>query len=971
MGGFFMHSRYGLKTAYMSSEWFECVSACIAKARELGMKAYLYDEDRWPSGAAGGAVTRDKPDFRMHVLQACRPGRQVEGSEPLATFAVKTGTDDRLISARPVAAGAGGDDEMFFSVGTFSPSGWHNDGTYVDTMNGDAVDEFIALTHQAYADRYGKDFGGLIPAIFTDEPNYYHPYHNGVGGEERNLFAPWTPELPREFIKRRGYDLRDHLPEVFFAPAGGFSKARHDYHQTMAELFVEAFTARIGRWCDKYGLALTGHLLGEGGLRQQIGVVGSCMPHYVHMQWPGIDILTDQADELLTAKQCSSVAAQFGKRRVLSELYGCTGWDWPLSGHKFIGDWQLAAGVNLRCPHLTHYSLAGGGKRDYPASIFKHSPWWKYYRGVEDYFSRLCFMLTCGRPLRDVLVIHPIESGWGVYRHGATKQSRALGELDDGLRKVIYALAGRHWDFDLADESILAEHGRAAGSTVAVGEMTYKAVVVPPCLTLRATTVELLERFAAAGGKLLFAGKPAGMVDCEKSSRAAELAEKADRCEVDAEEISAGLEAGVPRTVSIRGDGKEADFVWYMLRAVPDGRILFLQSHDRKSARTVQVRVRAKRPVTLWDAATGELTDVEATVTDDGMAFELSLAPAGSALLSIGAKLPGASAAKAPATVARTVALDGPWPIELAEPNTMPLDYWRLGVGDGELSEPMPTLDADRRIRESFGLSNRVGYNQQPWYLYATGNVDTSPRGACRLVTHFAVEHLPGVCRLGIERPEDFRVSINGRGVVAEADGWWVDDDIKTIDISKLVVEGDNEIALAFDYRPDMELEDLYLLGDFAVRSTAPAGQAPRPGQVAIVAPVRALAAGSWVGQGLAFYGGAVNYKVTVNKPAGGRVRLSLGEAACSAAAIHAGGRTYPLLWPPLAVEITDALADGDNEVVIELIGGRKNILGPLHTPWIAWTGPKQFDPDNPEWREEYLLNDHGLIAPPVVEIME
>ncbi|OPX22455.1 MAG: hypothetical protein B1H04_04990, partial [Planctomycetales bacterium 4484_123] len=28
MGGFFMHSRYGLKTPYLSQEWFRCVSAC-------------------------------------------------------------------------------------------------------------------------------------------------------------------------------------------------------------------------------------------------------------------------------------------------------------------------------------------------------------------------------------------------------------------------------------------------------------------------------------------------------------------------------------------------------------------------------------------------------------------------------------------------------------------------------------------------------------------------------------------------------------------------------------------------------------------------------------------------------------------------------------------------------------------------------------------------------------------------------
>ena len=41
MGGFFMHSRYGLKTPYLSDEWFECVSACVEKARVVvrGLRA--------------------------------------------------------------------------------------------------------------------------------------------------------------------------------------------------------------------------------------------------------------------------------------------------------------------------------------------------------------------------------------------------------------------------------------------------------------------------------------------------------------------------------------------------------------------------------------------------------------------------------------------------------------------------------------------------------------------------------------------------------------------------------------------------------------------------------------------------------------------------------------------------------------------------------------------------------------------
>ncbi|MBW7937554.1 MAG: hypothetical protein H3C63_01535, partial [Candidatus Omnitrophica bacterium] len=67
MGGAFLHSRVGLATPYLGREWFDCIRASIDECRELGLEAWLYDEDRWPSGSAGGLVTRD-PRYRLHFL---------------------------------------------------------------------------------------------------------------------------------------------------------------------------------------------------------------------------------------------------------------------------------------------------------------------------------------------------------------------------------------------------------------------------------------------------------------------------------------------------------------------------------------------------------------------------------------------------------------------------------------------------------------------------------------------------------------------------------------------------------------------------------------------------------------------------------------------------------------------------------------------------------------------------------------
>ena len=59
MHGFFMHARGGLETEYLSEEWYNCVRACVDEAEKLGMEAWSYDENGWPSGFAGGKLLED------------------------------------------------------------------------------------------------------------------------------------------------------------------------------------------------------------------------------------------------------------------------------------------------------------------------------------------------------------------------------------------------------------------------------------------------------------------------------------------------------------------------------------------------------------------------------------------------------------------------------------------------------------------------------------------------------------------------------------------------------------------------------------------------------------------------------------------------------------------------------------------------------------------------------------------------
>ena len=92
-GGFFMHSRTGLQTEYLGEDWFRLTDACIKRAQELGMEPWIYDEDRWPSGCAGGLVTKEPP-FRRKYLTLTLNEAADSSEPPLAVFAARIDAGD-------------------------------------------------------------------------------------------------------------------------------------------------------------------------------------------------------------------------------------------------------------------------------------------------------------------------------------------------------------------------------------------------------------------------------------------------------------------------------------------------------------------------------------------------------------------------------------------------------------------------------------------------------------------------------------------------------------------------------------------------------------------------------------------------------------------------------------------------------------------------------------------------------------
>ena len=447
VGGFFIHSRDGLETPYLGREWMDCVEAAVDEAKQLGIAAWLYDDDRWPSGNAGGMVAAGGDAYRLkgltlQVCDTCDPAVWQE-EHLIAVFTALVQGDviywlERLENAMTKIPEPEENKQypgcrqvfLILRLEISAKSEWFNGETPVDNLNPDTVQRFLHLTHDKYLERFGEEFGKTIPGIFTDEPSLADT-HSAFGADRS--WIPWTYGFAEYFREKNGYDPIDRIP-LFFFEGDGSTKVRHDYWHAIALRFSENYSGQIAAWCRDHHLLMTGHFLQEDKLGLSTRVSGATMPLYEYEDIPGVDILQDKTDEFLTVKQCVSVAHQMGKKNVISETYGVTGWDFTFEGQRHIGDWQYALGVNKRCQHLSLYSLTGGRKRDCPPGFGYNIPWWSRDHVIEDYFGRLSAVLEEGSPSQQYLLLHPATTAWSMM--GASPYGNPVRRKERVLQKV-------------------------------------------------------------------------------------------------------------------------------------------------------------------------------------------------------------------------------------------------------------------------------------------------------------------------------------------------------------------------------------------------------------------------------------------------------------------------------------------------------------------------------------------------------
>ncbi len=976
LGGHFMHARRGLATPYLGPEWMEAVLAAIDEARHTDVTPWLYDEDCWPSGACSGRVFEGNEDFQAKHL----------GFDEITSDTWEP--SERTVAvflARPSGRGGYGDFELLDdprrAYGVQPDDGQvfvqfaYRTDAYVDTLNREATAEFLRQTHEVYRDAVGREFGRLVPGIFTDEPLY------GRVGRR----VPWSLGLPRFFQRSTGYDLLPHLPELFFR-LGPYRRTRFDFYESLTRLFLLAWTMPVYQWCDRHSLALTGHMMAEDTLLSQVIHVGAAMPHYEYFHLPGIDHLGRRLGGPVLVKQAASVAAQLDRPRVLSEMFGCSGWNVSFDELRWIAEWQFVLGVDLVCQHLSSFTLRGDRKRDFPPSLHYHQPWWPHYYLFNDYVARLLSVLTAGEAVVDVLVVHPIASAWAEF---SPLDTAPVEELDGRLRRLTEAILAMHADFHFGDELVLDRHARVEKGKLVVGSRRYGTVVVPDATNLRKSTLDLLKRLKRSGGRIVFAGRVPACVDGEPSEGPEALAEGCLRANPAKRDGRTALRGALdpPIEVLTGEDRHAADVLVQWRRAGKDHAFFFLNT----SAKVLKTRVRlpaAGRLVRL-DPATGRSWEVKAARKAGALRFEHAFGPRESALFVVRpADEPADLWAPPPAAPKRKKAVSGRWRIERQDPNALVLDVARYRLEEGEYGDPMPVTDIQQTLLRN--VTDEV--------------VGLQFEFECRL------EDLKGRrFELVLEQPDHLELWYNGmRTPLTDVGPYW-DSALRRINVTPFVRPGPNVLELRRSWHvsrhrravllglastweartatPETELEAVYLVGDFGVAFPDGTRQGPNGSRWMLGTPVLVEEPGSASGRdllrsGYPFFAGQITLTKDVRlqaDPSPDAV-LELPDFDATTASVEVNGQEAGIVWKrPRSVPVGELLTRGMNRFAVTLTTSLRNLLGPHHhadgelhfvTPWSFAGETGRFGRTaaaNDDYRHDYNVVDFGLAGDPVL----
>ncbi len=486
---------------FLSNEFIDALRFTSQKARELGLRFDLTLGSGWPFGgpmvsiehaAARLRYERVKVDPRNSFVKVPSIGA---GEKLIATFITvaegnRLGPFDLITDIKdgqvslPNFRDASPREVLFFIS---SRTGMQvkrpaigAEGFVLDHMNRAATDAYL----KAVGDRMFQAFGNNPPySIFCDSLEVYN--HD------------WSDDFLEEFQRRRGYDLKPHLPELVIDTGAATKGLRRDWGRTQYELLNERFLQPMQEWAKKHGTRFR---------VQDYGVPAAAISSNAFADIP--DGEGAQWKVVRAARWASSASHLYSRPIASSET-----WTWlhspsfratPLDV-KAEADIHFLQGINQLIGHGWPYTAPGveyPGWRFYAAGVFNDkNPWWNVMPDLSKYLQRVSYMMRQGQPANDVALYLPNDDGWAHMVPGNPHLIEVLRErVGTDLMPAIFE-AGYNLDF--FDDDSFKQVGRVENGSLVLGQNKYKIVILPYVGRIPMETYQKLEEFVRGGGILV------------------------------------------------------------------------------------------------------------------------------------------------------------------------------------------------------------------------------------------------------------------------------------------------------------------------------------------------------------------------------------------------------------------------------------------------------------------------------------
>jgi len=670
---------------FCGPKWWGDLSIILDEARKYSMQVWILDDSHFPTGYANGAMKNAPEELSRQGI--CYYGKKLKGRKKEVRINVNkflnkkndyssilsiafnkanqpmVFSEDYIFSITAIHKKNSGDiqidlmpyfedgvltwnkpeGEFLLSICKISRNcGFHRD--YINMMDEQSCRLLIDAVYEPHYEHFGSDFGQTIAGFFSDEPELGNgrmfDFKNALG---TNQDLPWSKELEKSLESELGSDWKNKLPYLWENELDSNMTAsiRYIFMNAVTRKVEKTFSQQIGNWCREHNIESIGHIIEDNN---QHARTGSSLGHYFRglsgQDMAGIDVVTRQIMpqsennnkkvfkmfkwdseffHYVLGKLGSSLAAIDSpkKGRALCEIFGNYGWAEGLRIEKYLTDHLLVRGINYFVPHA--FSAKDYPDSDCPPHFYAHghNPQYKHFGYLMRYMNRVSDLLSGGRHISPVAILYHAEAEWTGKRMLMQKPARVL--LD------------RQIDFDIIPMDVFMDIERYnpnLNEGFKVNNQEYKAFVIPYAQYISKHLVKAIEKLIKNSISVIFIDAlPDGIFDGDNS-----MIKKLDECSiVTLDKLIDFLEEEKIPEIKISPSNKRIRYLHYK-----SNEDIFFFTNEGTVKYKGKVLIPIKGEVYAYNAWDNQLEQIEYSIQNNEVSVELDIEPNKSMIIVFG-----------------------------------------------------------------------------------------------------------------------------------------------------------------------------------------------------------------------------------------------------------------------------------------------------------------------------------------------